>query len=128
MYFLKDIIYFENKFLKEKCNQNIAKMALKHSPSLFQHIGEHSSLRGKIQHLVDNNFRDRLIYENHTNPNADLTSSLKTYQDYSLDSCYKKGKHYWTFNPNENDYINFKFKEPFLLKMLDFYYIDWLFF
>jgi alpha-1,3-mannosylglycoprotein beta-1,4-N-acetylglucosaminyltransferase A/B len=96
---------------------------LKHSPSLFQHIGEHSSLRGKLQNLFDKNFRDRLIYENHTNPDAILKSSLKTFEDYTLDGCYKKGKHYWAYNPNENDYIHFNFKEPFLLKKLDFFLV-----
>ena len=51
------------------------------------------------------------MHENHTNPSAELKSSLKTYGDYSLESCYKRENFYWTLNPNEKDYINFKFKE-----------------
>jgi len=38
------------------CRTEIKKMWIDHSPSLFQHIGVQSSLKGKVQNLKDKNF------------------------------------------------------------------------
>ena len=56
-----------------------------------------------------------------TNPDADINSSLKTYSSFSLEKCYKRENFYWASlssdgKNNKTDFINFKFKEPFLLK------------
>ena len=84
----------------------------------MKHIGKHSSLNGKVQPLTDDNFKDKLVYEQHKNPDADLNSSLRTYSTYTLEKCYKSENFYWAFNEknNKTDFINFKFKQPFLLK------------
>ena len=39
-----------------ECNKNIEKIKLKYRPSLFQHIGQYSSLLGKVQDLKVNIF------------------------------------------------------------------------
>jgi len=86
----------------------------------LKHIGKHSSLNGKVQPLTDDKFKDRLVYEKHKNPNANLSSSLITYSTFTLKSCYNGENFYWAFNEKNNrtDFINFKFKPPFLLRQL----------
>jgi hypothetical protein len=91
----------------------------------LKHIGKHSSLNGKVQPLTDDNFKDRLVYEKHKNPNANLSSSLITYSTFTLKSCYNGENFYWAFNEKNNrtDFINFKFKPPFLLRQLVIFFL-----
>ena len=92
---------------------------MKYPISLFQHFGKHSSLRGKIQTLVDKKFKEKLKYENHSNPKASLEASLVEFDGKSLRKCYNGEHFYWAIptNSNQSDFINFKFETPFLLKM-----------
>lgn len=102
----------------------------------MKHIGKHSSLNGKVQPLTDDNFKDKLVYEQHKNPDADLNSSLRTYSTYTLEKCYKGENFYWAFNEKKNktDFINFKFKQPFLLKqyvlviVINFFFLIYIIF
>ena len=38
------------------CEKEISKIRIEYKPSLFQHIGKHSSLIGKMQNMTDNSF------------------------------------------------------------------------
>ena len=40
----------------KSCEKEISKIRIEYKPSLFQHIGTHSSLNGKIQKMTDKNF------------------------------------------------------------------------
>ena len=51
----------------------------------------------------------------HTNPSAKLTTSLKQYQKYSLDNCYKGRSVFWALNPQPADHITITFDQPLSL-------------
>ncbi|XP_070818438.1 alpha-1,3-mannosyl-glycoprotein 4-beta-N-acetylglucosaminyltransferase B [Chaetodon trifascialis] len=94
------------------CNEQKALLKQRHKPSLFQHVGLHSSLSGKLQHLKDKDFGKQNLYQAHSNPAAELSSSLKHYQQHSLDRAYKGQDFFWALTPTQNDYIHFKFLQP----------------
>ncbi|XP_067850052.1 alpha-1,3-mannosyl-glycoprotein 4-beta-N-acetylglucosaminyltransferase B-like isoform X2 [Heptranchias perlo] len=91
------------------CDRQKANLRIRYKPSLFQHVGTHSSLAGKLQPLRDKDFRKKLLYKGHSNPTAELTSSLKIYQHYSLDKAYRGDDFFWTFTPTAGDFIKFRF-------------------
>lgn len=59
--------------------------------SLFQHIGYHSSLDGKVQKLKDKKFKSKeLQYFPHSdNPRAAATTTLKIYKEHTIEKAYK---------------------------------------
>ncbi|XP_026213471.1 glyco_transf_54 domain-containing protein [Anabas testudineus] len=94
------------------CNEQKALLKQRYKPSLFQHVGLHSSLPGKLQHLKDKDFAKQTLYNAHSNPVAELSSSLKHYQEHSLERAYKGEDFFWALTPIQDDYIQFKFPEP----------------
>ncbi|XP_041800411.1 alpha-1,3-mannosyl-glycoprotein 4-beta-N-acetylglucosaminyltransferase B [Chelmon rostratus] len=94
------------------CNQQKAALKQRHKPSLFQHVGLHSSLSGKLQHLRDKDFGNQNLFQAHNNPAAELSSSLKHYQQHSLDRAYKGQDFFWALTPTQDDYILFNFPQP----------------
>ncbi|VDN18766.1 unnamed protein product, partial [Gongylonema pulchrum] len=79
-------------------------------PSIFQHIGVHSSLAGKVQKLRERDFgKAQLFIPHRDNPPAKITTSLKTYMLYDLESAYGGENYYWALSPVANDYILFEF-------------------
>ena len=71
--------------------------------------------------LKDHSFKEAYAYEKHVNPEAVLSTTLKTYSVYSLQDCYSKKNFFWSFAPEQNDSISFKFNKPFHLKKYIFY-------
>lgn len=58
-----------------------------HSPSLFQHIGTTSSLKGKIQNLKDTQFGEiTTFYPHKDNPPAAIKTQMKSYGGYTLEN------------------------------------------
>lgn len=53
---LKDIISTKSCSPEQDRKNCSATLHIKHKPSLFQHIGTHSSLKGKVQKAKDYNF------------------------------------------------------------------------
>nr|XP_046262109.1 alpha-1,3-mannosyl-glycoprotein 4-beta-N-acetylglucosaminyltransferase B-like [Scatophagus argus] len=94
------------------CNEQKELLKQRFKPSLFQHVGLHSSLPGKVQHLKDKDFGQQVLYQAHSNPAAELSSSLKHYKQHSLDRAYKGQDFFWALTPTQNDYILFKFPQP----------------
>ncbi|XP_040904651.1 alpha-1,3-mannosyl-glycoprotein 4-beta-N-acetylglucosaminyltransferase B-like [Toxotes jaculatrix] len=94
------------------CNEQKALLKQRYKPSLFQHVGLHSSLPGKLQHLKDKDFGKQILYQAHRNPTAEVSSSLKHYQQHSLDRAYKGEDFFWALTPNRGDYILFSFPQP----------------
>ncbi|XP_065098858.1 alpha-1,3-mannosyl-glycoprotein 4-beta-N-acetylglucosaminyltransferase B [Paramisgurnus dabryanus] len=103
---------------KEAIHCNVAKERLKrtYKPSLFQHVGLHSSLQGKMQSLKDKDFGKQMLFKSHKNPPADVNSSLTHYQMYSLERAYRGEDFFWGLTPKKNDYIVIKFTEPQTVK------------
>ncbi|KAM6999659.1 alpha-1,3-mannosyl-glycoprotein 4-beta-N-acetylglucosaminyltransferase B [Tautogolabrus adspersus] len=94
------------------CNERKASLKQRYKPSLFQHVGLHSSLAGKLQHLKDKDFGGQTLFQAHKNPPAALSSSLKHYQQHSLERVYKGGDFFWALTPVKHDYILFNFSQP----------------
>ncbi|XP_013885430.1 alpha-1,3-mannosyl-glycoprotein 4-beta-N-acetylglucosaminyltransferase B isoform X2 [Austrofundulus limnaeus] len=94
------------------CDQQKALLKQRYKPSLFQHVGLHSSLPGKIQQLKDKDFDQQPLFRAHKNPAADLSSSLKHYQHHSLSRLYNGEDFLWALTPLRDDYILFSFPQP----------------
>uniref|UniRef100_A0A669CTU2 Zgc:154054 n=1 Tax=Oreochromis niloticus TaxID=8128 RepID=A0A669CTU2_ORENI len=53
------------------CREQKALLKQRYKPSLFQHVGLHSSLPGKLQHLKDKDFGKQTLFKAHNNPPAE---------------------------------------------------------
>ncbi|KAJ8028701.1 Alpha-1,3-mannosyl-glycoprotein 4-beta-N-acetylglucosaminyltransferase B [Holothuria leucospilota] len=91
------------------CSREKARHRIRYKPSLFQHIGLHSSLKGKIQKLKDRDFKKGVHVPQHNNPVADVSTTLQQYQKHSLEKAYRGQDIFWGTNPNAGDVLRFKF-------------------
>ncbi|XP_027554649.1 alpha-1,3-mannosyl-glycoprotein 4-beta-N-acetylglucosaminyltransferase-like protein MGAT4D [Neopelma chrysocephalum] len=94
------------------CEQEKSKIRIRAKPSLFQHMGIHSSLAGKIQNLKDKDFGKSVLHKAHKNPPAKVDTSLRIYQQYTLEKIYKGEDCFWASAPVAGDYIRFTFLNP----------------
>ncbi|KAM9511639.1 alpha-1,3-mannosyl-glycoprotein 4-beta-N-acetylglucosaminyltransferase B-like isoform 2-T2 [Salvelinus alpinus] len=94
------------------CNLQKGLLKLRYKPSLFQHVGLHSSLPGKVQKLKDKDFGKVPLFTAHTNPPAELSSSLKHYQQHTLERAYKGQDFFWGLTPTAKDFILLSFPQP----------------
>ncbi|XP_025930201.1 alpha-1,3-mannosyl-glycoprotein 4-beta-N-acetylglucosaminyltransferase-like protein MGAT4D [Apteryx mantelli] len=97
---------------KIHCEKEKAKLRIRAKPSLFQHVGIHSSLSGKIQNLKDKDFGKNVLHKAHKNPPAKLDTSLRIFQQYTLEKVYEGKDCFWALAPVAGDYISFTFLEP----------------
>ena len=83
-------------------------------PTLFQHMGYHSSLTEKIQPLKDRyyEFKNKLIIGD--NPKATIRTTLKTVPEFPPELAYSKEPGYfWSAAAaNEGDTFTMMFEEP----------------
>uniref|UniRef100_A0A915ASC8 Alpha-1,3-mannosyl-glycoprotein 4-beta-N-acetylglucosaminyltransferase A n=1 Tax=Parascaris univalens TaxID=6257 RepID=A0A915ASC8_PARUN len=88
--------------------------------TLFQHIGIHSSLSGKVQKLKEKNFGESNTFNAHVdNPAATVTTNLKQYDEYGIQQLYDGHSLFWSWGaPKKGDYISIQFSEPTLVKGL----------
>uniref|UniRef100_H3AXD5 Alpha-1,3-mannosyl-glycoprotein 4-beta-N-acetylglucosaminyltransferase B n=1 Tax=Latimeria chalumnae TaxID=7897 RepID=H3AXD5_LATCH len=94
------------------CDRQKANLRIRFKPSLFQHVGTHSSLAGKIQKLKDKDFGKQALHKGHANPQAEVTTSLKTYQHFTLEKAYLGEDFFWAFTPVAGDFIRIRFFKP----------------
>ncbi|XP_024116203.1 alpha-1,3-mannosyl-glycoprotein 4-beta-N-acetylglucosaminyltransferase B [Oryzias melastigma] len=94
------------------CDRQKANLRIRFKPSLFQHVGTHSSLAGKIQKLKDKDFGKQALHKGHANPLAEVTTSLKTYQHFTLEKAYLGEDFFWAFTPVAGDFIRIRFFTP----------------
>ncbi|KAL4230383.1 hypothetical protein ACF0H5_010765 [Mactra antiquata] len=97
---------------KKHCARMISEVRKRFKPSLFQHVGTHSSLKGKTQKLKDKDFGKQAIYRAHVNPAADLTSTIKAYQKYYVKKVYIGEDIFWGLSPVTGDTVDIKFNQP----------------
>eukprot|EP00076_Gallus_gallus_P040747 XP_025006285.1 alpha-1,3-mannosyl-glycoprotein 4-beta-N-acetylglucosaminyltransferase-like protein MGAT4D isoform X2 [Gallus gallus] len=102
------------------CEKEKARLRIRAKPSLFQHMGLHSSLSGKIQNLKDKDFGRSVLHKAHNNPPAKLHTSLRIYQQYTLENVYEGKGYFWATAPMAGDYISFTFLKP--LKVEKYYF------
>lgn len=87
-------------------------------PTIFQHVGYHSSLPGKIQTLTDKYFPDdvKKVYKG-DNPPAKIVTTFRTSPVYPPEAAYSANNGYfWAQSPaNMNDTIHVLFNEPVII-------------
>jgi len=98
------------------CKKSKEELWIHYKPSLFQHIGTHSSLKGKVQKLKDKQFGKVRLFFPHNNPEANVLSDIKFYKQYSLKRAYVGESFFWGLLPQPGDHLWFKFISPFVLK------------
>ncbi|XP_019621729.1 PREDICTED: alpha-1,3-mannosyl-glycoprotein 4-beta-N-acetylglucosaminyltransferase B-like isoform X2 [Branchiostoma belcheri] len=121
---LLDHIFFVKACHPEKDNKHCDRMKsalrVRFKPSLFQHIGTFSSLKGKIQKLKDKDFGKQPLHRAHTNPPADVSTTLEVYQKYTLEKCYLGENFFWGLTPTKGDTIVFSFHSPIVIEKYKF--------
>lgn len=98
------------------CRKQKDNVWIHYRPSLFQHIGTHSSLKGKVQKLTDKQFGKSLTHYPHKNPVASLKTTLKSFGDHTLNKAYRGESYFWSLMPSKGDNITFHFSPPVLLE------------
>uniref|UniRef100_A0A673IPR3 Alpha-1,3-mannosyl-glycoprotein 4-beta-N-acetylglucosaminyltransferase B-like n=1 Tax=Sinocyclocheilus rhinocerous TaxID=307959 RepID=A0A673IPR3_9TELE len=98
------------------CHNEKARLKRTYKPSLFQHVGLHSSLPGKIQNLKDKDFGNQVLFKGHNNPLAELRSSLEKYLSHTLERAYNGVDFFWGLTPKRGDYILITFITPQAVK------------
>ncbi|XP_029968470.1 alpha-1,3-mannosyl-glycoprotein 4-beta-N-acetylglucosaminyltransferase B-like [Salarias fasciatus] len=93
------------------CARQKASMKRTYKPSLFQHVGLHSSLPGKVQQLKDKDFGKQTLHVPHSNPPAAVSSSLKHYQQHSLQRLYAGDDFFWALTPIQGDHVLISFSQ-----------------
>ncbi|XP_067003248.1 alpha-1,3-mannosyl-glycoprotein 4-beta-N-acetylglucosaminyltransferase B isoform X2 [Anabrus simplex] len=101
---------------KKQCKKAKSQLWLQYKPSLFQHIGTHSSLKGKVQKLKDKQFGKVALFFPHKNPEASVESGIKHYKQYSLARAYLGETFFWGLLPQTGDHLVFKFNTPITIK------------
>jgi len=104
----------------KKCQKEKQALWIHYKPSLFQHIGTHSSLKGKVQKLKDKQFGKVSLFTPHRNPPASFETKVKHYKQYSLSRAYRGETFYWGLVPQPGDYILVKFQYPTYLSGFKF--------
>ncbi|GFY72961.1 alpha-1,3-mannosyl-glycoprotein 4-beta-N-acetylglucosaminyltransferase B [Trichonephila inaurata madagascariensis] len=98
------------------CRKQKDNVWIHYRPSLFQHVGTHSSLKGKVQKLTDKQFGKTLTRYPLRNPKAVLRTTLRTYGEHTLSRAYKGETYFWSFMPMKGDNITFHFSPPVLIE------------
>jgi alpha-1,3-mannosylglycoprotein beta-1,4-N-acetylglucosaminyltransferase A/B len=89
---------------------------LHYKPSLFQHIGTTSSLKGKVQKLKDKQFGKIPTYFAHANPPATVKTAVQAYKTHTLQKAYAGESFFWGLLPQPGDLLEFQFVNPTTLK------------
>lgn len=101
---------------QEFCKKEKSKLWIHYRPSLFQHIGVHSSLKGKLQKLKDRQFGKVALFFPHSNPDSEVVTSIKHYKLFTLENAYLGENFFWGIEPRLGDYVLFKFSKPTVIK------------
>jgi len=96
----------------KKCKKEKSHLRIAYKPSLFQHIGTHSSLRGKVQKLKDKGFGKVSMFVPHRNPMASVDSAIRHYKSYSMTRAYNGETFYWGLVPHAGDTVVFHLSPP----------------
>lgn len=64
----------------------------------------------------DKDFGKHALRKEHVNPPAEVSTSLKTYQHFTLEKAYLREDFFWAFTPAAGDFIRFRFFQPLRLE------------
>lgn len=62
--------------------------------------------------LQDKDFGKQALRKEHVNPAAEVSTSLKTYQHFTLEKAYLREDFFWAFTPTAGDFVRFRFFKP----------------
>ena len=62
--------------------------------------------------LQDKDFLKNSLFKVHANPPAEVSTSLKVFQHFTLEKAYKGVECFWAFAPVAGDYILLNFQQP----------------
>lgn len=68
--------------------------------------------------LKDKDFGKQTLHKGHANPLAEVTTSLKTYQHFTLEKAYLGEDFFWAFTPVAGDFIRIRFFTPVRIERL----------
>lgn len=105
---------------QQHCGREKMHLRIKFKPSLFQHVGKESSLKGKRQNLIDKDFKKAPLFQAHLNPQAEVVTTLEPYQAFSIDRTYMGQTFFWAYPPHSDDVIRFKFHQPITIEKFKF--------
>ncbi|CAB3365848.1 Hypothetical predicted protein [Cloeon dipterum] len=99
---------------QKMCKKAKNALWLHYKPSLFQHIGTHSSLKGKVQKLKDKHYGKLMLFYPHTNnPKAvSVEGGVTSYKHHTLVRAYAGEDYFWGLSPQAGDHISFKYDPP----------------
>lgn len=98
------------------CNREKAKLRIKFKPSLFQHVGKESSLKGKKQNLIDKDFKKLALFQAHLNPAATIKTNFEEYQTFTARRGYLGHSFFWALAPHKGSVLRIIFDRPQKLK------------
>lgn len=90
-------------------------------PTIFEHLGYHSSLPGKVQPLKDRYFLSYPKTLKGDNPPATVYTNMLFEAFFKPDNCYStNGTIFWSTRPGKaNDWITVAFSEPQLINKIE---------
>lgn len=99
---------------QKHCHQEILKYWIHFKPSLFQHIGTSSSLKGKVQKLKDKQFGTKIptFFPHVHNPPAMVKSNIAPYKNFQLQRAYRGETYFWGLLPQPGDLVQIIFQRP----------------
>jgi len=100
----------------KKCLSMKSTKWIHYKPSLFQHVGTTSSLKGKVQKLKDKQFGKLPLFTPHKNPPARVSSPIKAYKQFTMKRAYNGETFFWGLMPQAGDIIAFDFDQPVKLQ------------
>lgn len=68
--------------------------------------------------MQDKDFGKQTLHKGHANPLAEVTTSLKTYQHFTLEKAYLGEDFFWAFTPVAGDFIRIRFFTPVRIERL----------
>ncbi|XP_030224735.1 alpha-1,3-mannosyl-glycoprotein 4-beta-N-acetylglucosaminyltransferase B isoform X1 [Gadus morhua] len=97
---------------EKHCNAQKSLIRRRHKPSLFQHVGLQSSLSGKVQSLKDKDFSKQDLFRAHSNPLAQVSTSLAHYKTHTLGGLYLGQGFFWGLTPVRGDHVTIRLAQP----------------
>uniref|UniRef100_A0A7M5WUG0 Uncharacterized protein n=1 Tax=Clytia hemisphaerica TaxID=252671 RepID=A0A7M5WUG0_9CNID len=105
---------------RKECNAEKKKVRMNSKPSLFQHVGKHSSLKGKVQKLIDRAFpgaakrkeKGEDQFFPHDNIKATIQTNAVEYSKFKIKSAYEGHNLAWIKTPKNSTFISFHFDTP----------------
>ncbi len=66
--------------------------------------------------LQDKDFGRNALLRSHINPHAEVSTSLRIYQHYSIDRAYMGETFFWGTEPKAGDVVQFQFNPPIFIE------------